>query len=144
MIAVLWWSGSRTERLYEERDADAFGPTNFLQRGGRPRLALHHLGKQVPFEDRHQLGERLEYFRPRDLLMKMVRTDVAEHAHGGGVGIQDRRKMAILDEPLQQVLQRPGAGRFVATPLIDVPDDVLEHLAGTSERHFRIYIGDKN
>ena len=46
VIAVLGWSGGRTERLFEKRDADALGATHFFQGGRRPRLALHHLRKQ--------------------------------------------------------------------------------------------------
>ena len=36
----------RRERLLQERHADAFGPAHVLQRGRRPRPALHHLGEQ--------------------------------------------------------------------------------------------------
>ena len=46
VIAMFGWSGGRTERLFEEGDADALRAAHFFQRGGRPRLALHHLGKQ--------------------------------------------------------------------------------------------------
>src|SRR5205807_785858 len=41
-----WRSRSRTERLFEERNADAFRTTDLLQGRRRPRLALHHLGKE--------------------------------------------------------------------------------------------------
>ena len=46
MIAMFGRSGGRTERLFEERDADALRAAHFLERGRRPRLALHHLGEQ--------------------------------------------------------------------------------------------------
>src|SRR6266851_154483 len=46
MVTVLRWSSGRTERLLEERDADALGTAYLLQSCRRPRLALHHLGKE--------------------------------------------------------------------------------------------------
>ena len=44
--AMLRRGGRGSERLFEERDADAFGAADFLESGGRPWLALDHLGKQ--------------------------------------------------------------------------------------------------
>jgi len=46
VVAVLRGSAGRAEGLFEERDADALRAASFLERGGRPGLALHHLGKQ--------------------------------------------------------------------------------------------------
>ena len=43
---VFGWSGVRTECLLKERNADPFRAAHFLERGGRPGLALHHLRKQ--------------------------------------------------------------------------------------------------
>ena len=47
VIAMFGGSRGRTERLFEKRDADAlrYRPLAFSV-AGRPRLALHHLGKQ--------------------------------------------------------------------------------------------------
>jgi hypothetical protein len=44
--SVFRWGGNGTERLLQEGHADALGPAHLLQRGRRPRFALHHLGKQ--------------------------------------------------------------------------------------------------
>ncbi len=38
--------GRGAERLLEERDPHALGAADLNQRGGRPRLALHHFGKE--------------------------------------------------------------------------------------------------
>ena len=46
VIAVFRRSGRRTERLFEERNADTLRTTHGFQGGRRPRFALHHLGKQ--------------------------------------------------------------------------------------------------
>ena len=46
VVAVFGRGRGRTERLLQEGHADALSAADFLQRGKRPRLALHHLGKQ--------------------------------------------------------------------------------------------------
>src|SRR5205085_2360181 len=46
VIAVFGRGGGGTERFFEEGHGNALRATYFLQRGGRPRFALHHLGKQ--------------------------------------------------------------------------------------------------
>src|SRR5205814_1005109 len=51
-------------------------------------------------------------------------------------------KMTVLDEALEKVLQRPGAGRLIDPALVDVSDNVFQHLAGASERHFGVQFSD--
>ena len=46
VVAVFRRSRRRTEGLFKEGDADAFGATHGFQGGRGPCLALHHLCKQ--------------------------------------------------------------------------------------------------
>ena len=50
--------------------------------------------------------------------------------------------MAVLDEPLDQVLEWARAGRFTDSPREHVPDDVLEHLSRPDQGHVRVFVGD--
>jgi len=63
---------------------------------------------EVPFEDGHQVRQRQVDVRLGDPLAETVGADVAELADGGGVGVEAVGKTAVLDQPLDQVLQRPA------------------------------------
>src|SRR6516164_9350549 len=43
---VLRIGGRGREAIFQEGDANTLGAADFLQRGGRPEFALHHLGKE--------------------------------------------------------------------------------------------------
>ena len=51
--AMFGGSGARTKRFLQERDPDPIGAAHFLQGCRRPRLALHHLGKQGQPDGNH-------------------------------------------------------------------------------------------
>jgi hypothetical protein len=46
VIAMFGRRRGRAKRLFEKDDADALGAAGRFQGSRRPRLALHHLGKQ--------------------------------------------------------------------------------------------------
>ena len=72
-------------------------------------------------------------------LAEVMCADVAQLADGLGVGVEPVREVAILDEPLDEVLQGAGAGRLVDPAHEHVPDDVLQHLAGPDQGHLRVF-----
>ena len=119
-------------------DRDRFGWSGLLPRCFR----VFYL--EVPFKDVAQLNERLVHVGDGNLLAEGVRADVAQLANGIGVGVQPVGEEAVLDESLQQVFQGACAGRFVDAVLVHIPDDVLQHLAGTGQCHFRVKFSDQD
>ncbi|HEX3657036.1 MAG TPA: hypothetical protein VHV55_14570 [Pirellulales bacterium] len=102
------------------------------------------LNLEVPFDDRHQLRERLKNVGDGDLFVEGVRADVAQLSDRIGVGVQTVREKTVFDEPLKQVFQRSRAGRFFDPPLVHVSNDVLQYLAGTGQSHLRVCVGNLN
>ena len=90
---------------------------------GLPVQGLGSLDLEVPFENRHQLSERLVNVGDCHFFAEAVRADVAQFADRVGVGVKAVGKKSVLDQPLEQVFQRPGAGRLVDSSLIHFPDD---------------------
>jgi hypothetical protein len=81
---------------------------------------------------RLQVRQRTGHVGGGDGLAERVRADVAELPHRGGVGVEAVGEEAVLDQPLDQVLQGAGAGRLVGPPLVKLADDQFHHLPGTS------------
>jgi hypothetical protein len=70
-------------------------------------------------------------------------TDVAEQADGVRVGFQPGRQVAGLDQPVDEALQRPGAGWLVDPPPVDLADNVIQHLAGRHHRQVGGEVGNQ-
>ena len=70
--------------------------------------------------------------------------EIAEHADRVGVGLQPCRQVAVLDQPLQQVLQRPRPGRLVDPPLVDLANHPLQDLAGAGQGHLGVELGHQH
>ena len=87
------------------------------------------------------MRERLVYVGRRDPLAEVVRPDVAQLADGLRVGFEPGREVTVLDEPLDQALQGPGAGGLADPPHEHVPDYILQHFAGPDQCHLRVHHG---
>ncbi len=88
------------------------------------------------------MSERLIHVVDFHSFGEAVSADVSQFANRVSVGIKAVRKKSILDQPLQQVFQRPGAGWLVNPPHIYIPDHVLQHFTGTRDGHFWRNVGD--
>ena len=73
-----------------------------------------------------------------------MRPDIAEHADGIRIGVKPVGKMAILGEPVQKVLQGMRSRRFLDPAEVDIPDHVLQHLAGPGQGHLRVNVRAAN
>jgi hypothetical protein len=78
----------------------------------------------------------------RHLFIELVHSHVSQSAHRLRVGEDAFRDAPLLAKKLQKVVQRLSAWRFAGMSLIDVSNHVLEHLARSSQRHFRILAGN--
>ena len=54
------------------------------------------------------------------------------------------REVAVLDETLEEVLQRSRSGRFFDQPLVGVMDHVFQHLANSGQGYLGIVVGKTN
>ena len=70
--------------------------------------------------------------------------DVAQLADAVGIGIHQGRQVVILEQPLEQALQRLGAGRFLNPLLENVSDHRLQHLAGAGQGHLGVQVSDED
>src|SRR5438067_2022937 len=85
-------SSRRTERLFEEGDADTLGAPHCFQGSRRPRLALHHLRKQSQpdTDDLAFLSQTVNgLFKKLFLLLAGLGTRVRQDAEGPPKGRQD-------------------------------------------------------
>src|SRR6516225_7191099 len=73
------------ERLFEERDADAFRASHFLERGRGPRLPLYHVGEQRQShrDDLAFLGEPSDRLSEEGVLLFGALTETLRYAAVG-------------------------------------------------------------
>ncbi len=127
----------RSQALGNHRD-----PGFAFDRGRRGSRGRHwFFDFHGPFEDLCQLCQRLVDVRRCERLAPLGGSRLAELLdHPGDVG--PGRKTPRLVQALDQALQGTGPGRLVEHLFVNLTDHQLQHLVGTPQRHFRVFVGD--